>query len=128
MERSAEDLAGCGGNGKLRLVGRQLDNWWETFWAQGDDASLATIELNRAANKANLLKQVFALRFNWETGYSFDAGKRLGNFWKILIGEPSWTDTSEHYRYEEPLYFERYPLGDFYGGLFETIWQVDFYD
>ena len=33
MERSEKDLEGCGEVGKLRMVGRQLDNWWETFWA-----------------------------------------------------------------------------------------------
>ena len=60
------------------------------------------------------------MRFNWQTGYSFDAGKRLGNYWKILIGEPSWTDTSDYYgQFEQNMLFERYPLGDFYGGLFE---------
>ena len=67
------------------------------------------------------------MRFNWETGYSFDAGKRLGTFWKILIGEPSWTDANDYF-YEQDVIFDRYPLGDFYGGLFEEIWHVDFYD
>ena len=33
MERSEKDLQGCGESAKLRHVGRQLDNWWETFWA-----------------------------------------------------------------------------------------------
>ena len=41
MERSSEDLAHCGKNAKLRLVGRQLDAWWEIFWGQGDDIANA---------------------------------------------------------------------------------------
>lgn len=31
------------------------------------------------------------MKFNWETGYYWDAGKRFGEFWKILMGEPEWT-------------------------------------
>ena len=78
------------------MLGHQLDNWWETFWGQGDEVAFGIYDQNRTANKGNLLKQVFTMRFNWETGYSFDAGKRLGNFWKILIGEPVWTDAGYH--------------------------------
>lgn len=71
------------------------------------------------------------MRFNWETGYSYDAGKRLGNFWKILIGEPGW---AEHYHDEfdsEEEYADfdgRYPLADFYAGLFEEVWHEEYYE
>lgn len=102
MERSADDLTDCGRNAKLRLLGRQLGSWWESHWAQGDDAALALLESNKAANKAQLWKQVMAMRFNWETGYSFDAGRRLGNYWKLLIGETQWFDQDEFYFFVQP--------------------------
>lgn len=74
------------------------------------------------------------MRFNWETGFSYDAGKRLGNFWKIMIGEPVWTDVDylDQQAYEqdqeELAYDGRYPLADFYAAMFERIWNVDFYE
>ena len=70
------------------------------------------------------------MRFNWETGYSFDAGKRLGNFWKILIGEPSWADHRYQFEddYEEGPYYDRYPLADFYAAVFERVWHEDYYE
>lgn len=61
------------------------------FWDRADGIAEATFEKNRAANKGALLKEGVSMRLNWETGFSFDAGKRLGNLWKILIGEPVWT-------------------------------------
>lgn len=57
VERSTDDLADCGeASSKLRLLGRQLDNWWEAFWNQGDEVVLGIMEKNRAANKGNLFK------------------------------------------------------------------------
>jgi len=64
-----------------------------------------------------------AMRLNWETGYYFDAGKRFANMWKLMIGEPEWTD-EEGYGGEE----ERYPLADFYGAYFEAVQGAVFYD
>jgi len=79
------------------------------------------------------------MRFNWETGYSFDAGKRLGNFWKILIGEPEWIDHESYFYQEQEQevepdafntagYDERYPLAVFYAAFFEEIWHESYYD
>ena len=96
-ERSANDLAECGKySDDLHMLGYQLVNWWETFWGQGEEVALDIIQKNRATNKGALFKQVVSMRFNWETGYAFDAGKRLGNFWKILIGEPVWSNAGYH--------------------------------
>ena len=39
-----------------------------------------------------LAKEVVAMRLNWETGYFYDAGRRFGNIWSILIGVPEWTE------------------------------------
>ena len=78
------------------------------------------------------------MRFNWETGYAFDAGKRLGNFWKILIGEPVWSNVGyrEQHQHKQPeqeeeeydLFEGRYPLADFYAAMFERVWDVDVYE
>ena len=139
VERSSSDLKTCGKNGKLHLVGRQLDNWWELFWNQ-EGVAEATFEKNRAANKGALLKEGVSMRLNWETGFSFDAGKRLGNLWKILIGEPVWSsDFDEWYEaYHEYMSSseensaapnaERYPLADFYAGFFEDVWGEAYYE
>ena len=55
MERTGSDLAHCGENAKLSILGHQLDSWWENFWGQGDDIALGIYETNRAANKGKLL-------------------------------------------------------------------------
>jgi len=31
--RSQNDTEACASSAKLRTAGRQLDNWWETFWS-----------------------------------------------------------------------------------------------
>ena len=67
------------------------------------------------------------MRLNWETGYYFDAGKRFGNLWKSLIGEPQWIDDFElNYGDEsvnqEQNSGERYPLADFYAAQIYEIW------
>jgi len=57
LERSVDDLAGCGEtSSKLRLLGLQLDNWWETFWDQGDEVAFGIMDRKREANKGNLFK------------------------------------------------------------------------
>jgi len=32
---------------------------------------------------------------DWEFGYYYDAGKRFGNLWNILIGKPEWSLTMD---------------------------------
>lgn len=63
------------------------------------------------------------MRFNWETGFYFDAGKRLGNFWRIVMDEPQWVDIIP-----EPIISERYPLADFYAAYYDELMQVQLYD
>ena len=43
------------------------------------------------------MENKLTMRLNWETGYYYDAGRRFGNLWKILIGEPQWVDELEAY-------------------------------
>ena len=140
VERSTSDLKTCEENGKLQLVGRQLDNWWMIFWDRADGIAEATFEKNRAANKGALLKEGVSMRLNWETGFSFDAGKRLGNLWKILIGEPVWTQNFDdwygagydksvsHEDVQHDNNYERYPLAGFYAAFYEEIWGEAYYE
>ncbi len=68
-------------------------------------------------------RETVALKFNWETGYYFDAGKHLGEFWKIILDQPIWIDIVP-----EPIIYERYPLADFYSAYFLELMGTDFTD
>ena len=74
---------------KFNLVEGQSDFWWADFFANPDADEI--IAENAEFNKGTMVWQVVTMKFNWETGYYFDAGKRFGNFWKVLLGEPEWT-------------------------------------
>ena len=54
IDRLGHDVAPCKENGKLRAVGRQLDNWWRLFWNQ--DYAHDLFDKSRADNKFKITK------------------------------------------------------------------------
>lgn len=86
-----EDTGPCAENGKLRNVSRQMNEWWGSFWDQGEIADTILAE-RKEQHKFDIMKQVMTMRFDWEVGYYYDAGKRFANIWMTLIGEPMWID------------------------------------
>ena len=88
LELSPHDLDACGKIPKVAVAGKQLQLWWENFWMQegADDTCTENFEKNQGKSIANIM----ALRADWELGYYYDAGKRFGKLWNILIGKPQW--------------------------------------
>ena len=109
-----------------------MNTWWGSFWDMGEAASMIVTERSET-EKFALMKQVMVLRFDWETGYYYDAGKRFANIWKILIGEPEWIDFEAEPYFEEEAFEgsdepERYPLADYYSAYLGETYGVDVYD
>ena len=71
-------------SGKLRAVARQVNAWWDQFWGIGDEAH-DILDAKLRENRIATMKEMGALRLNWETGRYFEAGKRFTKFWTILI-------------------------------------------
>ena len=88
LKLSPHDLDACGKIPKVAVAGKQLQMWWENFWMQegADDTCTENFEKNQGKSIANIM----ALRADWELGYYYDAGKRFGKLWNILIGKPQW--------------------------------------
>ena len=79
-------MEACGKIDKVSVAGQQLANWWFTFWDQEDADAIS--EANFEANQGKGIVDILKLRADWELGYYYDAGKRFGEFWNILIGKP----------------------------------------
>jgi len=120
LDVSPHDLEACSSNGKLRTVGRQIDTWWDSFWSQEDASEI--LEFNYREHPFKVGHQVGAMRIDWELGYYYDAGKRFGNVWNLLIGKPEWQQPEEFL----PSGPQRYPLADFYAGSLENLFNVNY--
>lgn len=73
---------------------------------------------------------IMKLRVDWELGYYYDAGKRFGEFWNILIGKPQWKlDLSDDDVPEvapiRSAYFKSNTLATFYGNVFGEWFNAD---
>ena len=89
LERFNDDMDPCVDNAKLNIVTRQFGIWWETFWNEhGDELGNDIIQKHKSENKLKVMEHRLTMRMNWETGYYYDAGRRFGNLWKLMIGEP----------------------------------------
>ena len=98
LARFNDDLEPCIDNAKLNIVTRQFAMWWDSFWGEHDtDLGNDIIAKHKSENKLKVMESKLAMRLNWETGYYYDAGKRFGNLWKIMIGAPEWIDELEAY-------------------------------
>lgn len=86
LKLSPQDMEACGKIDKVAVAGQQLANWWYTFWDQEDGDEIT--EANFEANQGQVMMHVLALRTDWELGFYYDAGKRFGKFWNILMGKP----------------------------------------
>ena len=56
LDRLLDDMAPCKENTKLRVVGNQLDFWWNGFWDKGDELADAIIGKNKAEHKIEHMK------------------------------------------------------------------------
>ena len=88
LNLSPQDMEACGKIDKVAVAGQQLENWWSNFWDQEDADAIS--EANFEANEGKGIMDILKLRADWELGYYYDAGKRFGEFWNILIGKPEW--------------------------------------
>ena len=88
LDLSPHDMTACAKLPKVAIAGKQLQMWWETFWAQEDADNICDSNYSKNYNKSNA--NIVAVRFDWELGYYYDAGKRFGKFWNVLMGKPQW--------------------------------------